>query len=188
MLDVRGASVGSIHEDAVLLVRHGQTDAGARWCVGRRMDPPLNAEGQGQARAAAAACGGLDRIVSSPALRAQQTAAAWQRPVIIDERLGERDFGCWEGRPWDELWAQVSPEVMASAEAYAAWTPLGAETMEQVSSRVIAARQDWSRSGRRVVLVTHAGPLRLLVAAAQGLPLASAFSRTVAHGEVVRLS
>lgn len=177
----------AVDEGTVFVVRHGATDAGARWCAGRRMDPPLNAEGQAQARAAAAACRIVDRIVTSPALRAQQTAAAWRRPMVIDERLWERDFGSWEGQPWADLWDQLPPSATASQEAYAAWTPPGAETLEQVWSRVAAARRDWSRPGRRVVLVTHAGPLRLLVTADQGLPLARAFGRSITHGEMVQL-
>ena len=68
----------------IVLVRHGRPDEGH---AERPHDPPLADEGLRQAQAAAAllAHEGIDRIVTSPLLRAQQTAAplprvsAWRR-------------------------------------------------------------------------------------------------------------
>ena len=58
----------------IVLVRHGRPDEGH---AERPHDPPLADEGLRQAQAAAAllAHEGIDRIVTSPLLRAQQTAA-----------------------------------------------------------------------------------------------------------------
>ena len=65
----------------LILVRHGRPDEGDTTTPN---DPPLNAEGWRQARAAAKllASEGVTRIVASPLLRAQQTA----QPLA--ERLG----------------------------------------------------------------------------------------------------
>ena len=43
-----------------------------------------------------------DRIICSPLKRACSTAALIDHPAEIDERLRERDFGVWEGRPTEE--------------------------------------------------------------------------------------
>jgi probable phosphoglycerate mutase len=65
----------------LVLVRHGRPDEGH---PERPHDPPLNDEGRAQARAVAEhlADEGITRIVASPLLRAQQTAAP------LAERLG----------------------------------------------------------------------------------------------------
>ena len=65
----------------IVLVRHGRPDEGH---AERPHDPPLADEGRRQAQAAAAllAGDGIDRIVTSPLLRAQQTAEP------LAERLG----------------------------------------------------------------------------------------------------
>jgi broad specificity phosphatase PhoE len=57
----------------IVLVRHGRPDEGH---AERPQDPPLTEEGRRQARAVAAllACEGIARIVTSPLLRARQTA------------------------------------------------------------------------------------------------------------------
>ena len=81
----------------IVLVRHGRPDEGH---AERPEDPPLAEEGRRQARAAAAllAGEGITRIVTSPLLRARQTAeplAARLGPAVDDlgghaEARGER--------------------------------------------------------------------------------------------------
>ena len=88
----------------IYLMRHGETD----WNVERRMqgrsDIPLNETGLAQARRAAAGMRALpiDRIFSSPLIRASQTAQAVAEgrglTVERDERLIEMGFGDLEGR------------------------------------------------------------------------------------------
>ena len=69
----------------LLLVRHGRPDEGH---ADRPHDPPLHADGQRQARAVATllAHEGVTRIVSSPLLRARETAEplAEQLGLAID--------------------------------------------------------------------------------------------------------
>lgn len=87
----------------IYLMRHGETD----WNVVRRMqgksDIPLNECGLAQARSAAAGMKDLpiDRILSSPLIRARQTAQAVAEgrglEVDVDERLIEMGFGDLEG-------------------------------------------------------------------------------------------
>lgn len=149
-------------------------------CAGRGdlFDPGLESPGREQAAAAAQRLGcEFDLVVSSPARRALETVAAWGMSVEIDERLAERSFGEWEGRLWTELWPQLPAEVLASPEAYAAFTPPGGESYEAVAARVKDVLNDLTATpGRRVLAGTHAGPLRLAVGAALGLPPAVALT------------
>ena len=85
------------------VLRHGQTD----WNVEARLqgstDIPLNDTGRAQARAAAAFFKdrGLTRIVTSPLIRAHETARLVGEQLglepVIDARLIERNFGLFEG-------------------------------------------------------------------------------------------
>jgi broad specificity phosphatase PhoE len=163
----------------VVLLRHAApTEVGER-CAGRgAFDPGLESLGREQAAAAAQRLGrAFDLAVSSPARRALETAAAWDLPVQVDERLAERCFGEWEGRRWAELWPEVPAEVFSSPEAYAAFTPPGGEPYDAVANRVQAAIRELSDvPGRRVLVATHAGPLRLAVGAALDLPPAIALT------------
>ncbi|HZD72904.1 MAG TPA: histidine phosphatase family protein [Actinomycetota bacterium] len=164
----------------LVLLRHAvQAEAGER-CTGRGgvFDPGLDALGREQMAAAVQRLGReFDQVVSSPARRARETVAAWGLPVELDDRLAERSFGEWEGRRWVELWPQVPAEVLASREAYAAFTPPGGEPYETVAARVREALHDLTAvPGRRTLAGTHAGPLRLAVGAALGLPPAVALT------------
>lgn len=71
----------------------------------------------------------------------------------------------------------MPPEVRLDPEAYAAFTPPGGEPYAEVARRIEAAMRDLTAEpGRRVLAATHAGPLRLAVGAALGLPPAVALT------------
>lgn len=167
----------------LVLVRHG-IHADPSRCAGARHDPPLAPAGHAQATAAAerlAAC--ADVVVTSPARRARQTAAAFADELAVDARLAERDFGVWEGCSWEEVWAEVPGDVLADAARYAAFTPPQAESMAAVRARIVDAVDDWTAiPGRCVLVVTHAGPVRLAVGHALGVDEAATFALEIAHG------
>jgi len=175
----------------LVLLRHAAAAQAGERCAGRgsAFDPGLGPLGREQAAAAVERLGReVELVVSSPARRALETAAAWDLPVRVDERLAERSFGEWEGRLWSELWPTVPAKVLAGPEAYAAFTPPGGEPFEAVAARVEAAIRDLTREpGRRVLAVTHAGPLRLAVGAALGLPAARALTLGAGHARAALL-
>ncbi len=164
----------------LVLLRHAAPAAAGERCAGRGsgFDPGLETLGHEQAAAAVQRLGReFDLVVSSPARRARETIAAWELPVEVDGRLAERSFGEWEGRPWTDLWSQVPAEVLASLEAYAAFTPPGGEPYEAVAARVQDVLHDLTAEpGRQVLAGTHAGPLQLAVGTALGLPPAVALT------------
>jgi broad specificity phosphatase PhoE len=175
---------------SLVLLRHAAPAEAGERCAGRgAFDPGLESLGREQAAAAARRLGReFDLVVSSPARRALETAAAWVLPVQVDERLAERCFGDWEGRAWSELWPEVPAEVLTSPEAYAAFTPPGGEPYDAVADRVQAAMRDLTLvPGRRVLVATHAGPLRLAVGAALDLPPAVALTLGAGLGRAASL-
>lgn len=167
----------------LVLVRHGAHADPSR-CAGARHDPSLTPEGRVQATAAAERLAArVDVVVTSPARRARQTAAAFADEPAVDPRFAERDFGVWEGWSWEAVWAEVPGDVLADAASYAAFTPPEAESMAGVRARIVEALDDWTATpGRCVLVVTHAGPVRLAVGHALGVDDAATFALEIAHG------
>ncbi len=162
----------------LIVVRHAPTAwSGRRYCG--RSDPPLDAPGRAAAARLAADLGptlpaGI-RIVSSPLRRALETAtaiadAAGAVPVIIDDRWREADFGVAEGKTFDEL-ATSEPALaarLAAGDTAVDWP--GGESAVAFERRIRTAWRDLLATGAPTVLVSHAGPLRVVVAAAFDSP------------------
>jgi broad specificity phosphatase PhoE len=123
----------------LLLTRHGMTEAGDGVMLGGQLDLPLSADGRREAEALARRLEGvrIDRIVSSPMIRALETAqtVAKGRPVGVDERLRELDYGRWEGLTYDEIEAR-DPDLRLRWEADPATTHSpGGESGNDVARR-----------------------------------------------------
>lgn len=88
----------------IYLLRHGETDLNALDVLQGSIEEPLNAVGRQQAQDAAFELSGLriGRIISSPQIRARQTAdiVAKVLHLSIEENalLRERDWGIYEGK------------------------------------------------------------------------------------------
>jgi ribonuclease H / adenosylcobalamin/alpha-ribazole phosphatase len=166
-----------------LLLRHGQTPLSAERRFAGRGDIPLTELGLDQAAAAAAALaerGGIDLVLTSPLLRARQTAdAVAQRtgvPLAVDDDLAETDFGSWEGMSFAEVMAQC-PAELAAWMADADVAPPGGESFAAVAKRVDAAldRLLNAYQGQTVVVVSHVTPIKTLVCRALLAPSAALF-------------
>jgi len=178
----------------VILVRHASTAwPGHRYCG--RSDPPLDAAGEAAAeRLAQDLAADLPpgtRIVSSPQIRALATAEAIARaaglgPVLADARWRETDVGTAEGRTFEEL-AVLEPELavqLASGDPAIDWP--GGEPAKALGDRVREAWAALLADPEPLVIVSHAGPLRLAIALGTGsAPETVAFP---AAGTAVRLS
>jgi probable phosphoglycerate mutase len=87
----------------VILIRHGQTDENVSGRISGQGAVPLNARGQEQARLAAEVLAplGVTHLLSSPVVRARQTAEViaqrLDKPIEEVSSLHEVDYGDWEG-------------------------------------------------------------------------------------------
>ncbi len=156
----------------VYLVRHAATEwSGTRFCG--TTDLPLSPAGRAQADRLTArlveAGVGVTSVRSSPARRALQTAQplalALRAHLEVDARLREVDFGLAEGRAFAEVeraWPAIARALLAG-DPDIDW-PAG-ERASEFRDRVTALVRDLEdvREGN-LVLVTHGGPIRCLVA------------------------
>lgn len=165
----------------LLLARHGEVPANRELRYVGSLDEPLAAPGLEQADRLAAALAGLpvQAVYSSPLLRARETgrriAAARDLPLKLDSRLREQAFGEWEGRTRREVLAGDG-ERLLRWEADLGSSPPGGESLVTVQERMLDLIGDLAREHRGdwVVLVSHVGPIKALLCAALGAPLAAA--------------
>jgi broad specificity phosphatase PhoE len=169
----------------LFLVRHGQTAANAAGLFLGRADPPLTELGQRQARAIAAALPAPSLLISSPLRRARDTAAAFGRPVQVDERWIEMDYGDVDGQPV----ASMTDEVWSRWRADPTFAPGGGELVAAVGERVRSACADVMEAAAQgdVVVVSHVSPIKAAVAWALGVPDTVAWRMFVADAAVARV-
>lgn len=166
----------------VLLTRHGRTDRSEpEQYLGQRIDVGLSDAGRDEAARLAARLDGvaMDRIVSSPLARSAETAeiVAAGRPVDLDKRLAELDYGQWEGLTLDEIERRFPGEYDQYEADPASHRVGGGESGRQVARRLAALLEellDWAESGgggKTALLVGHSSTNRILLALCLGVEL-----------------
>lgn len=159
------------------VLRHGETELGGG--LRGSIDDALTDSGWAQMRAAVADQGPWDRLVSSPLQRcarfAEELGAQLGVPVHQDKALQELHFGAWEGQSAAAL-METDAEGLGLfwADPYS-FTPPQGEPVEDFSARVLGAveRLRATYAGERVLLVSHGGVMRLLLARARGCPVSN---------------
>jgi probable phosphoglycerate mutase len=155
----------------LLMLRHGQTDFSVQGRYSGRADLPLTELGERQATAAAARLantGDVAAVVSSPMLRARQTAqpvaGALGVPLRVHDGLIEADFGAWEGLTFAEASAR-DPELHTRWLTDTSVAPPDGESMDAVHRRVRRVRDQLiaEHGGATVVVVSHVTPIKSLL-------------------------
>ena len=175
----------------LVLTRHGATPRSTpEQHLGQRLDVPISDDGRAAAIALGARLAGIqfDRVVSSPLLRAVQTAelAAPKQPVERDPRLMEMDYGRWEGLTYAQI-DEADAAYRRRWEQDPARLPCpGGESGNQVAARVISFIDellDWAEGmdgagvpagtepDRCVLVVGHSSTNRILLCVALGVSL-----------------
>jgi probable phosphoglycerate mutase len=163
----------------IFLARHGETSWNREGRWQGHTDIALNDAGQAQARALGELLRGhgVARIHTSDLSRARQTAEAAAgvlgvSEIVVDQGLRERSFGIFEGLTRDEC-AVKHPELWASYRADPRRVPPGAESQDQLASRMheavfraVAARDAGDEAP--VLIVSHGGSIRALLARITG--------------------
>ncbi|NER63896.1 alpha-ribazole phosphatase family protein [Pseudomonas sp. MAFF212427] len=173
------------------LLRHGETERGGG--LRGSLDDALTELGWAQMRAAVGEAGPWDRLVSSPLQRcarfAEELAARLGLPLQREADLQELHFGAWEGRSAADLMLTDEQGLgQFWADPYA-FTPPDGEPVLHFAERVHKAMARLCRvhAGERVLIVTHGGVMRLLLAQARGLPREQLLQVAVGHAAMHRL-
>ncbi|MBH3430716.1 alpha-ribazole phosphatase family protein [Pseudomonas alkylphenolica] len=173
------------------LLRHGETERGGG--LRGSLDDALTATGWAQMQAAVDTAGPWDGLVSSPLQRcaafARQLGEQTGQAVQLAPGLKELHFGEWEGRSAAELMLTHEQQLGQFWSDPYAFTPPGGEAVIDFSKRVLHAITDLHRehAGKHLLVVTHGGVMRLLLARARGLPREQLLQVEVGHGALCRL-
>jgi broad specificity phosphatase PhoE len=176
-----------------LLVRHAAHDNVGSYLAGRMAGVHLGEAGRAQAERLGRhlAREAMDEIHSSPRERTRETAAAIAAHHQLDVReagaLDEIDFGAWAGRSFDDL-EQDEHWRRWNAARQVTRTPAG-ESMLDVQVRMVAfAAAIHARLPQgTAVLVSHADPIRALLAYHLGLSADSVQRFDISPASVSRL-
>ena len=160
----------------IYIIRHGQTELNNAQVLQGRSDQPLNENGKQQAAETSEMLQRkgvfFDYVFTSPLIRAVQTAEiiAPQKPLLVDERLIEMDYGPYEGadlkNPLPELRTFFSDFIHNPA-------PAGMEQLEDVVKRTGTFLEEIKNLDGNILISTHAiamkGMLEYLTPDAQGI-------------------
>ena len=132
-------------------------------------------------------------IVSSSLSRcaefARELSARHRLPLEIDARLVELGFGAWEGRTPEELTAADPETLNRFRRDPVVHAPPGAEPLAAFHERIISA---WDsllehHGGKHVLVVAHAGVIRMVVAHVLNVPLKHLFRLQVPNAGITRI-
>ncbi len=145
------------------VVRHCSTECSEKKIYCGSSDIPLSPRGEQEAEALTERAKGyrFDLLISSPLLRARQTAFAIAGesgvPVLFEERLKERNFGAFEGTSVE------APEGKVYRYSFALQYPSG-ESNLQVAARVYAFLGELKEkyAGKDIFIVSHGSACRII--------------------------
>ena len=153
----------------LFFIRHGETDYNRQYRYCGISDVSLNEQGVRQISDLASKLPFFspDIIFGSISKRVQQTARILfsNREVVFTPSLLELNFGLWEGLTHHQISSKYN-------EQYSAWLkdpftnqPPSGESLESFKTRVIGflKRIVNDHSGKTIVCITHAGPIKMIV-------------------------
>ena len=176
----------------ILLVRHGEPHP--RWrgvCYGRT-DAGLGRRGFAQGRQAA------ERLASQPVTKlftsdlrrarhlADLIATGHSLEAVVEPALRERDFGCWEARSWDQIYAETGSAMDGLILDPECFRPPRGETTADLVRRVLRWYRRLPPSGL-VVAVSHAGPIAALRGSLLNLPARAWLALIPSFGEIAEI-
>jgi len=173
------------------LLRHGEAEGGGGRFRGRQ-DDGLSDIGWRQMWETVGERCPWQAVVSSPSRRcrdfATRLAAHHGLPLHLEAAFQELDFGQWEGR----LVADILAEDPAPLERFwadpARYPPPGGESLTACRDRVMAGWWRWlaHAPGEHSLIVSHGGPIRILLATLLGMPWRHSWRLEVPHAGLSR--
>ena len=173
------------------LMRHGEPVGGRKYRGW--IDDPLSDKGWAQMHETVGDIVPWSRIVSSPLARcrafAESLAEQHALPLAFDMRCREVGFGEWEGLTAAEIETHWPGSLVRFKTDPLGARPSGAESLQAFHMRVSEALDELiaANAGEQILLVCHAGVIRMALAWALHIPLAHAYRIEVASASLTRL-
>lgn len=161
------------------IIRHGETDHNVKEIIQGHTETELNENGRHQANLAGKLAEekitqgeipAFSRIICSPRLRAQQTAAIINKhlhlPIETWSEFNEINFGTFSNKTWDEAQEMAKNPNMKTEFRKMNFDlmPFQGESKEQVKNRIESALEKIHNTypEEHVLIVTHAPIIRMV--------------------------
>ena len=173
------------------LIRHGEPVGGRKYRG--QIDDPLSEKGWAQMWEAVGNNAPWSRLASSPLWRcrafAEVLAEQHGLPLAVEERFKEVGFGIWEGKTAAEIESEAPGTLARFKVDPIDARPQGAESLDIFLARVAAGIENILRTypGQHILIVCHAGVIRMALAHTLGIPLTNAYRIEVASAGITRL-
>jgi len=125
-------------------------------------DEPIDEQGHKKATALTLERGRVDAVLTSPSLRARQTAAALKLDAVVEPVLRDIDLGSWSGRTFDDVQINA-PDQLAEWTTDPNAAPHGGESVVALIERLRPWLDSIRRDDQRVVAVTHPAVIRAVL-------------------------
>ena len=174
------------------LLRHGEP-VGGRAYRGNRIDDPLSETGWQQMRSWLDTEVSWQRVITSPLRRcrdfAEEVAKKYNLPIRVVQDLKEVGFGSWEGKTPEEIQSLYQDAYQAFYNDPVKNRPEGAEPLEDFFNRVNDAYLTVVAQypGEHILLVTHAGVIRAIVANTLKAPINSMYQLRIDYAGLSRI-
>ena len=169
----------------LFLVRHGRTAINVGNKLQGRIDHSLDEVGRQQAVEIAAVFKCIDRVISSPLIRATQTADAFGLPVEVDSRFIELDYGDFDGM----LQKDVPALTWKQWRHDNSFRPPNGETLIELDLRVREALNELVEEARtaNIVVVSHVSPIKAAIAWTIGTDVGSCWRMLLDRASISRI-
>lgn len=174
----------------LILTRHGETDWNVKnLMAGWSNKPKLTETGEKQAKDLGEALipWNVDLIFSSPLLRTRKTAEiinkSLNKQIVLLEGLKERSWGDLQGTNREKIFENLGK--MDFKKRYK-FKPKGGESLEEFEKRLLLCVEKIieNNDGKVVLLVTHAGVIRVLIPLLKKIPKEEIFDLKVENSSL----
>ncbi|QBA22648.1 alpha-ribazole phosphatase [Chryseobacterium indologenes] len=125
-----------------------------------------------------------DVIISSPSQRCRLLADFFKLDYQTDERLREMSFGNWEMKKWTDI---PEEEINPWYKDFVSVKASDGESLLEMQNRVLSFWQELiqRKDMEKVLIITHAGVIRLIFQAVLQFPLENMFAVQIDYGRKV---
>lgn len=127
-----------------------------------------------------------DKVISSPLSRCTKLSDFLAFDYQIEPRLKELNFGKWELQEWNAIDRNA---LQSWSDDYIKGAPPEGESLQAMQQRVVSFLEEIfdKHPNGKVLLVTHAGVIRIIISHIMKTPLKEMFSIKVGFGELIKV-
>lgn len=175
----------------LVLLRHGETDSNKNGKYLGWTDVELNKYGVSQAEKARDKLKHIsfDVVISSPLKRARETAEIISEDIIYNSELKETNFGLWDNLSFQEIKEKYPQDYKLWMKDWGGFIfPEGESALDMHKRAVNFVDEIINKKQQGTVLiVTHAGLIRSIIAHLLGMEIAGAWHFHIDNCSITRI-